>query len=150
MLQPLTDPRLSYIAPSSQRQRRPCRTRLKQRRPQTKIIPGFPNEPTSVAGANVWKKKKKRFQQTARISFSPRRAPLALTVPRPSRNKSAENTPRAGVNALLMGRAEPPRPGLRQIYVLVIIISLLRLPGQTFLRLKGDMLIQLETPLLVP
>lgn len=38
-----------------------------------------------------------------------RYATLALTIPRPSRDKSAENTPRAGVNALLMGRAEPPR-----------------------------------------
>lgn len=57
-------------------------------------------------------------------------------------NKSSENTPLAGVKGL-NGLARAAKLALRQIYVLVIIISLLLLPRKTFLCLKKDMLIQL-------
>lgn len=47
------------------------------------------------------------------------------------------------------GLARAADLAFRQIYVLIIIISLLLLPCKTFLCLKKDMLIQLQTPLLV-
>lgn len=57
--------------------------------------------------------------------------------------KSAENTPRAGVKGFFNGLACAAELALGQIYALVIIISLLLLPCNTFFCLKKDMLIQL-------